>query len=89
MPAKSEKQRRFMGAELSRKRAGKKTRTDMSEAKLGEFASKQKLNYRGAWVSDPVAASRSKRNAGLNRTSWVESRGIAEAAQREKKEKTH
>ena len=42
MPAKSEKQRRFMGAELARARAGKKTRTGMSEAKLREFASKKK-----------------------------------------------
>ena len=32
MPAKSEKQRRFMGAELGRLRSGKKTGTDMSEA---------------------------------------------------------
>ena len=63
MPAKSEKQRRFMGAELSRKRAGKKTRTDMTEAQLEDFASKQdsdlvdeaktvsgKLNSEGMWV---------------------------------------
>ena len=40
MPAKSEKQRRFMGAELARTRAGKKTKTSMSEEKLSEFASK-------------------------------------------------
>lgn len=40
MPAKSEKQRKFMGAELSRKRAGKKTRTGMSEKQLEEYASK-------------------------------------------------
>jgi hypothetical protein len=40
MPAKSEKQRKFMGAELARKRAGKKTRTGMSEKQLEEFASK-------------------------------------------------
>src|SRR6266436_1286250 len=31
MPAKTEKQRKFMGAELQRKREGKKTRTEMSE----------------------------------------------------------
>jgi hypothetical protein len=42
VPAKSEKQRKFMGAELARKRAGKKTKTGMSEAKLEEFASKSK-----------------------------------------------
>lgn len=40
MPATSEKQRRFMGAELSRKRMGKKTRTGMSEEKLRHFARK-------------------------------------------------
>lgn len=40
MPAKSEKHRRFMGAELSRKRAGKKTRTGMSEEQLRDFARK-------------------------------------------------
>ena len=39
MPAKSKAQQRFMGAELSRKRAGKKTRTGMSEKQLHEFAS--------------------------------------------------
>lgn len=38
MPSTSEKQRRFMGAELGRKRAGKETQTDMSEKQLGEFA---------------------------------------------------
>ena len=38
MPAKSEKQRKFMGAELGRKRAGKKTKTGMSEKQLEEFA---------------------------------------------------
>ena len=39
MPATSEKQRKFMGAELGRKRAGQKTRTGMSEAQLSDFAS--------------------------------------------------
>lgn len=42
MPAKTEKQRRFMGAELERKREGKKTKTGMSEKELREFASKPK-----------------------------------------------
>ena len=41
-PAKTEKQRRFMGAELSRKRAGKKTKTKMTEKQLEEFATKKK-----------------------------------------------
>lgn len=40
MPAKTEKQRKFMGAELARKRAGKKTQTGMSEKQLEDFASK-------------------------------------------------
>jgi len=40
MPAKSEKQRKFMGAELGRLRAGEKTKTGMSEQQLSEFASK-------------------------------------------------
>ena len=42
MPAQSEKQRRFMGAELERKREGKKTKTGMSEKQLEDFASKDK-----------------------------------------------
>ena len=40
MPARTEKQRRFMGAELERKREGKKTRTGMSESELEKMASK-------------------------------------------------
>jgi len=42
MPAKSAKQRRFMGAELARKRSGKRTRTGMSEAKLRQYARKRR-----------------------------------------------
>jgi hypothetical protein len=41
MPAKTERQREFMGAELARKRAGKKTKTGMSEKKLKEMAKKK------------------------------------------------
>jgi hypothetical protein len=40
MPAKTEKQRRFMGAELQRKREGKKTQTGMTENELEKWASK-------------------------------------------------
>jgi hypothetical protein len=40
MPAETEKQRKFMGAELQRKREGKKTRTGMSEDELEKMASK-------------------------------------------------
>jgi hypothetical protein len=42
MPATSDKQRKFMGAELSRLRAGKKTKTGMNERRLSDFASKVK-----------------------------------------------
>lgn len=38
MPSVSSKQRKFMGAELARKRAGKKTTTGMKESQLREFA---------------------------------------------------
>jgi len=38
MPAKSKVQQMFMGAELARKRAGKKTVTKMSEKQLKHFA---------------------------------------------------
>ena len=38
MPSVSRRQQRFMGAELARKRAGKKTVTGMSEKQLEEFA---------------------------------------------------
>lgn len=41
MPAKSEKQRKFMGAELGRKRAGEETQTEMSEKQLEDFATKK------------------------------------------------
>jgi hypothetical protein len=40
MPSHSEKQRKFMGAELSREREGKKTQTGMNEEQLSHFASK-------------------------------------------------
>jgi len=40
MPAVSERQRRFFGAELGRLRAGKKTRTRMSSSQLEDFARK-------------------------------------------------
>jgi len=39
MPAKSKVQQQFMGAELARKRAGKATKTGMSEQQLEDFAS--------------------------------------------------
>jgi len=42
MPSKTERQRKFMGAELARKRAGKKTKTKMTEKQLEDFAHKKK-----------------------------------------------
>ena len=39
MPAVSKRQQRFMGAELGRAKAGKKTRTGMSVGQLEEYAS--------------------------------------------------
>lgn len=41
MPSKTETQRKFMGADLARKRAGKKTKTGMSEKQLRDFAKKK------------------------------------------------
>ncbi len=46
MPARTRKQQRFMGAELARARAGKKTRTGMSASHLRKWASKPKGGYR-------------------------------------------
>lgn len=40
MPSTSKRQQRFMGAELGRIRAGKKTKTGMTEAQLEEFAAR-------------------------------------------------
>ncbi len=37
-PSVSRAQQKFMGAELARKRAGKKTKSGMSEKQLEEFA---------------------------------------------------
>ena len=38
MPSRTVKQQQFMGAELARKRAGKKTKTSMSAHQLKEYA---------------------------------------------------
>ena len=46
MPAKTERQRKMMGADLSRKRRGKKTRTGMTEKQLREYAHKPKRRGR-------------------------------------------
>ena len=48
MPSVSKAQQRLMGADLARAKAGKRTRTGMSEEKLEEYArtSKKKLPER-------------------------------------------
>lgn len=38
MPSTSQAQQRFMAIQLAKKRAGKKTSTDMSEQQLSDFA---------------------------------------------------
>lgn len=43
MPSVSERQRRFMGADLARLRAGKKSKTGMSEDQLRHFAKANNL----------------------------------------------
>jgi hypothetical protein len=60
MPAVSERQRRFMGAELERARSGEKTRTGMSEEKLGHFASKKRRRsgMKGANAADALQGYR-------------------------------
>ena len=40
MPAVSERQRKFMGAELGRERAGEETETGMNDKQLSDFARK-------------------------------------------------
>lgn len=55
MPSVSERQRRYMGAELARARSGEKTQTGMSESQLADFARK------------PKGASRKSRARGARR----------------------
>ena len=45
MPARSEKQRRFLAADRERAREGKRTKTGMSEAQLEDYAYKPKGGY--------------------------------------------
>ena len=46
MPAESDRQRKFMGAELARLRAGKRTKTGMTESQLRDFAKKKRATSR-------------------------------------------
>lgn len=54
MPAVSKKQQMFMGAELRRKRAGKKTKTKMSAKQLEEYAATKRKGL-------PLRRSRKKK----------------------------
>ena len=56
MRAVSRRQQRFMGAELARKRAGKKTKTGMSEAELKEAAA-----VKGGKLPDGKRSARKRR----------------------------
>ena len=71
-----------MAASKKRTAADNAARLELSS----EFTSKQKLNYRGAWVDSPVT---SKRNVGLNRAIATESKGIVDAARKEKERRRH
>jgi hypothetical protein len=42
-PAKTERQRKFFGAELGRKKAGKKTKTGFSVKKLKHYTRQKKM----------------------------------------------
>ena len=44
-PAKSERQRRFMAADRERAKAGKKTKTGLSEETLDDYVHKPKGGY--------------------------------------------
>ena len=48
MPSVSTKQRRFMGADLGRLRAGKKTVSGMTEAQLKDFTKKTPIKFKGS-----------------------------------------
>jgi len=56
MPAVSQKQQQFMGAELARKRAGQATQTGMSEQQLADFAGTKRKGL-------PKRAGKKKANA--------------------------
>lgn len=67
MPAVSKKQQEFMGAELARRREGKKTETGMSKSQLEDFAGTKKSGLperkkvdRGHWSNEKKSAGGSK-----------------------------
>lgn len=54
MPAVSEKQRRFMMADLDRAKRGEKTKTGMSEAQLKDYGHVEKRHIHGGSMHDHV-----------------------------------
>lgn len=76
MPAVSEKQRRFMGAELARKRAGKKTRTGMSKKQLEDFASKS-LGDNIQNITGKIGMGKDKFSHNINHPSSIRPRNMA------------
>jgi hypothetical protein len=62
MPPKTPRQQRFMGSDLARARAGKKTRTGMSESQLKDFATKPKGGYAGKKQNGNGNGNRTRRN---------------------------
>jgi hypothetical protein len=68
MPSVSKAQQQFMGSELRRKRAGKKTKTDMSARELKDFAATDTMDlperaegYTNQKKKSSVAAKKKKR----------------------------
>ena len=47
MPSSTSKQQRWAGSQLAKKRAGKKTDTDMTESQLSDFAKSRKKKKKG------------------------------------------
>lgn len=66
MPTKSKKQQMFMGAELTRRRAGQGTQTGMNESQLDDFASTKRkgLPVRAAPAQGEGYMQRMKRMTG-------------------------
>jgi len=58
MPSSTERQRRFMGAELNRERAGKKTKTGMGEKQLSEFAAKPLVKAINNFISKKMTTGK-------------------------------
>lgn len=72
MPARTEKQRRFMGSELAKKKAGKGTVTELTKKQLEDFVHTKKQNILGRPRTD---AERRKRHKKLYGTTELPPRG--------------